>query len=97
MTEQWWLILGLAIGTYSIRLGGYFLGAQLPSSGAWSRALTALPGSLIAALLAVILIQGGTADWLAASIALAVAMLTRSLPLTMIAGIVAVWFLRISL
>lgn len=97
MTEQWWLILGLATGTFLIRLGGYFLGAQLPSSGAWSRALTALPGSLIAALLAVILIQGATADWLAACIAFIAAMLTRSLPLTMIAGIVAVWFLRTSL
>ena len=94
MTEQWWIILGLSIGTYSIRLGGYFLGAQLPSSGPWSRALTALPGSLIAALLVVILVQGEMADWLAASIAFAIAMLTGSLPITMIAGIAAVWFLR---
>jgi len=97
MTEQWWLILGLSIGTYSIRIGGYFLGAQLPSSGAWSRALTALPGSLIAALLAVILVHGNTADWMAASIAFSIAVLTRNVPLTMVAGIVAVWFLRTNL
>jgi uncharacterized membrane protein len=94
MTEQWWLIFGLMVGTFSIRLGGYFLGAQLPSTGAWARAFSALPGCLIAALLAVILVQGNLAEWIAAAIAFAAAALTRNLPFTMLAGILAVWVLR---
>ena len=94
MTNQWWLILGLTLGTFLIRLGGYVLGARLPSTGVWTRAFSALPGCLIAALLAVILVQGNISEWIAAVIALALAMLTRNLPLTMIAGIAAVWALR---
>ena len=94
MTEQWLLIIGLAIGTYSIRIGGYLLGARLPSTGSWAQAFAALPGCLISALLAVIIVQGSMTEWIAASIALVTATLTRSLPFTMVSGIVAVWVLR---
>ena len=94
MSEPWLLIIGLAVGTYSIRLGGFLLGARLPVTGAWKRAFEALPGCLIAALIAVILVQGEVAEWIAACIALATALLTRSLPLTMVVGIAAVWTLR---
>ena len=95
MTDQWWLILGLAVGTFSIRLGGYVLGAQLPSTGVWARAFAALPGCLIASLLAVILVQTSSPEWVAAGFAFMTAMLTRNLPLMMVAGIVAVWGLRV--
>lgn len=94
MTETWTLILGLAAGTFSIRLGGYLLGSSLPATGLWARVFTALPGCLIAALLAVILVQGSGADWGAAAVSLVIAMFTRNLPLTMIGGIVTVWLLR---
>lgn len=94
MTDQWVLIVGLAIGTYLIRITGYMLGARLPSTGSWAKAFAVLPGCLISALLAVIIVQGSPAEWIAASIALVIAILTRSLPLTMIAGITAVWILR---
>ncbi|WP_120500556.1 AzlD family protein [Roseovarius sp. EL26] len=94
MADQWFVILGLAIGTYAIRLGGYVLGARLPTSGAWARAFNALPGCLIAALMTVTLAQGGPAEWGAAGLALIIALLTRNLPLTMLTGIVAICSLR---
>ncbi|MGB0507915.1 MAG: AzlD family protein [Pikeienuella sp.] len=94
MTDQWFLILCLATGTFAIRIGGYVLGAYIPTTGRWAKALNALPGSMIAALLAVILVQGATGEWLAAIVALVAVVLTRSLPVTMIAGIIAIWFLR---
>ncbi|QFT61763.1 AzlD family protein [Roseivivax sp. THAF30] len=94
MNEQAIVIGGLALGTFAIRLGGYLLGASIPESGPWARALQALPGCLIAALLAVILVQAEPAEWTAASVALAVALLSRSLPLTMLAGVGSVWLLR---
>ncbi|UUX48928.1 AzlD domain-containing protein [Nisaea acidiphila] len=94
MNEHWQLISGLAFGTYAIRLGGYLIGARLPATGAWARSFAALPGCLISALVAVILVQGGPADWVAAGAAIAVALATRNLPLTMAAGIAAVWLAR---
>ncbi len=94
MGEPLLVIAGLAIGTFAIRLGGYLLGATIPSGGPWAVALNALPGCLIAALLAVILVQAGPIEWGAAALSLAVALLSRNLPLTMLAGIGAVWALR---
>ncbi|SDG87284.1 AzlD family protein [Roseospirillum parvum] len=93
-TAPWLLIAGLAGGTFALRLGGYLIGARLPREGRWARAFTALPGCLLSALVATSLAQGGPPEWLAAGAALLVAMLTRNLPLTMLAGVGAVWLLR---
>jgi uncharacterized membrane protein len=94
MGEHLPVIVGLAFGTFAIRFGGYLLGSTLPSSGPWARTLQALPGCLIAALLAVILVQAGPAEWGAAALALTVALGSRNLPLTMLAGVGGVWLLR---
>ena len=88
------VIAGLAAANLVIRLGGYYLGAALPQTGAWARGLKALPGTLITALVTLQLIQGGPAEWIAGAVALAVAIVSRSLPLTMLAGIVAIYLLR---
>ena len=89
------VIAALAAGTFAIRLGGYLLGASLPVTGGWARGLQALPGCLIVALLAMILAQSGPAEWLAALLALTIALISKSLPLTMLAGVGAVWMLRL--
>jgi len=94
MHEHWALIFGLATATLSIRVGGYLLGTRLPKSGAWAGLFSALPGTLIVALLTVLLMQGGQAEWFAACLSILVAILTNSLPVTMISGISAIWFLR---
>jgi len=94
MTETWLVIGGLAIATFAIRLGGILLGQRLPRSGAWARALNALPGCLLVSLVAVALLSGGPKEWAAAALAVAAAVLTRSLPLTMVVGIVSIWALR---
>ncbi len=94
MTETWIVILGLAAGTFLIRLSGVLIGQRIPQHGAWARGLRALPGCLIVSLVAVSLLSGGTREWGAGALALAVACLTRNLPLTMAAGIAAIWVLR---
>jgi uncharacterized membrane protein len=94
MPEAILLTAGLAAATFAIRLGGYLIGARLPTTGRWVRAFDALPGCLIAALVTLLLAQGDWPEWLAAAIALAVAIPTRSLPATMLAGIVVVAVLR---
>ena len=94
MDDTWLVILGLAAATFSIRMAGVMLGARLPQTGAWARALLALPGCLIVALVSVSLLSGGTNEWIAGAIAAAVAILSRSLLATMAVGITAIWFLR---
>jgi uncharacterized membrane protein len=84
----------LAAATFSIRFLGVALGQRLPQSGPWTRALNALPGCLIVSLVAVMLAGGGPREWTGAAAALGVAVATRNLPLTMVAGIAVVWFLR---
>lgn len=94
MTEQLWLIALLGAGTFAMRYLGVVAGQHLPVSGPWTRALNALPGCLILSLVMVMLTNGGGEVWLGAVVALAVAIFTRNLPLTMIAGMAAVWLLR---
>ncbi|WP_020591599.1 AzlD family protein [Kiloniella laminariae] len=94
VTDIYPVIFALALATFSIRLGGVLLGQRLPQSGRWARGLNALPGCLIISLVSLLVLSGGPREWLAGGIAAAVALLTRSLPLTMAAGIAAIWLLR---
>jgi uncharacterized membrane protein len=94
MTEPWLVIVGLTVATFAIRLSGVLLGQRLPQGGGWARALNALPGCLLVSLVAVALVSGGPKEWTAAVVAVAVAILTGSLPLTMAAGIASIWALR---
>tara|TARA_B110000046_G_scaffold90536_1_gene98501 strand:+ start:35 stop:334 length:300 start_codon:yes stop_codon:yes gene_type:complete len=94
MNDIWLVIVGLAAATFSIRMAGAMLGARLPKSGAWARALQALPGCLIVALVSVSLLSDGPNEWIAGAIAAVVATLSRSLLATMVGGIAAIWFLR---
>ncbi|OBY25768.1 AzlD family protein [Leisingera sp. JC1] len=94
MTETWTLILGLAAATFAVRLSGYLLGRRLPDHGPWARGLQALPGCLILSLVTYLLMQGGPQEWMAGAAALVVAMFSRSLPLTMAAGIAVICLLR---
>ncbi len=94
MSDTWIVITVLALATFSIRLGGVLLGQKLPVSGPWARGLNALPGCLIIALVSVLVFSGGQDEWIASVVALAAALLTRNLPLTMAAGILCVFLLR---
>lgn len=94
MSDTWFVIAALAVCTFSIRLGGVLLGQRLPTTGAWSRALNALPGCLIIALVSTLVLSGGINEWVASALALGVALITRNLPLTMAIGIFTVYVLR---
>lgn len=94
MAEPWLVIAGLAVATFAIRLSGILLGQRIPGQGAWAVALNNLPGCLLVSLVSVALLSGGPNEWAAAAIAAGVAILTGNLPLTMAAGIAAIWALR---
>ncbi len=88
------VIAGLALSTFALRLGGYYIGASLPKEGGWARAFNALPGSVIASLVAMLMLRGGPNEWVSGVVALGLAILTRSLPIAMAGGIAAIWALR---
>jgi len=94
MNDTWLVIVFLAVATFSIRLGGILLGQKLPHTGPWARALNALPGCLIIALVSMLIFSGGLHEWIAGTVALLAALFTRNLPLTMFAGIVTIFLLR---
>jgi uncharacterized membrane protein len=94
MTEAWFVILALTVGTFAIRLSGVFIGQIIPEQGALARGLRALPGCLIISLVAVSLLAGGPREWAAGLVALVVAVVTRNLPITMASGIAATWLFR---
>ncbi|MGI3904029.1 MAG: AzlD family protein [Janthinobacterium lividum] len=94
MTETWTVIAVLAVGTFAIRLAGVLVGRRIRDDGAWARGLRALPGCLIVGLVSISLLSGGPREWGAGAVAAAVAVATRSLPLTMVGGIAAVFVLR---
>ncbi len=94
MPDSWIVIIGLTVATHAIRLTGVLIGQRVPSHGPWARALNALPGCLIGSLVSLSIVSGGPREWAAGAAALAVAIVTRSLPLTMVVGIAAMWGLR---
>ena len=94
MTDTWVVILGLTAGTFAIRLSGVLIGRRIPEHGAWARGLRALPGCLIVSLVAVSLVSAGPTEWAAGMVAVAIAVATKNLPLTMAGGIAAIWLLR---
>ena len=92
--DHWLLILLLAVGTYSLRLIGLYGGQRMMRSARLKNLLADLPGCLVVALVAASL---GTADlvtWIAAAIALLVAILTRNVVITMALGFAAMFALR---
>lgn len=88
------VMVAMAVATFGVRLGGVLAGRLLPREGAWAAALEALPGCLIVSLVTVTMIGGGPQEWAAGAVTLAVAVLTKNLPLTMIAGVGAIYLLR---
>jgi len=94
MTETWLVIAALAAGTFALRITGIYFGERVPTRGRAAKALRAIPGSLIVALVTVSIASGDAAEWIAGGAAAVVATRTRNLPLTMVAGMVVVWLLR---
>ncbi|WP_216825807.1 AzlD family protein [Ruegeria sp. EL01] len=95
-TEIWLTILGLAIASYSIRLGGYLLAVRLPQKGGWTRGMEALPGCLIVALVALMMLNGGAIEWVAGG-TVSCRRKTRNLPISMLAGMIIVAALRVQM
>ncbi|PWE27498.1 branched-chain amino acid transporter [Pararhodobacter marinus] len=89
MTGAHWAVIGLlALAAFVIRVAGLIAGGRIRASRhAWI--LEALPGLIVVSLVASSLAGEPTATWIAAALALGVAVLTNHVIATMVLGVAA--------
>lgn len=80
--------------SYGIRVSGYLLRSRLPDHPRLVAAMDQLPAAILIALVVPMLARGGIAEWLAASVVLALAWFVDLLLIPLAAGVVAVVLLR---
>ncbi|WP_261566572.1 AzlD domain-containing protein [Frankia gtarii] len=80
-------VVGMALITYSLRVGGLLAADWLPSGGPWARAIGALPGAVLVAVVAPAVIAQGWAGVLAGVATAGVAYRTRNLLASMAVGV----------
>lgn len=94
-SEAMLVILGMAAATYAIRVGGLLLADRLPSDGFVAAWMRYIPGAVLASLVAPAIVGGGPAELGAAAVTAAAFLLGRNLLLAMVAGVGAVFLLRL--
>jgi uncharacterized membrane protein len=82
----WAAILAMAIATYAMRAGGFWLMGHVPLTKRVRRMLEALPGSVVVATVLPIIVRDGLAAALAISAAGAVMLVVRNDLLAVITG-----------
>ncbi|MAL80243.1 MAG: branched-chain amino acid transporter [Sneathiella sp.] len=92
--DHWLLILCLAVGAYGLRLAGLIGGQAIIRNARLKTLLDDLPGCLIVALVAASLANSDLTVWLAALFALAVAILSNNVVITMALGFAAMFGLQ---
>jgi uncharacterized membrane protein len=88
-------IAGMAAVSYVLRAGGLLLGDRLPTTGPWARALGALPGAVLVAVVVPAVADAGRLGVTAGAVTAAVVIRTRNLVLAMVAGVLAMALLRL--
>ncbi|WP_319779214.1 AzlD domain-containing protein [Maridesulfovibrio sp.] len=85
------LIIALtALVTYSMRVGGLLLAGYLPTGGRFSRALKALPGTILISLAAPGFFNEGLIGFAGGIVTVAMAFKTKNVFLAMLAGMLVV-------
>ena len=90
-------ILGMAAVTYAIRAGGLLLANRLPSTGFVAAWLRHLPGAVLAALIAPVILRGGPSEAIAAVATALIYVASRNLFAAMAGGVLAVYLARLLL
>jgi uncharacterized membrane protein len=72
------IVAAMALITLALRTTGFFMMRYVPMTPAIQRMLDALPGSIIAAAVLPVVVQGGRVAWLAVISAMVSMWLTRS-------------------
>lgn len=90
-------ILGMAVATYATRAGGYFLVRRLPPTRFVEAWLRQIPGAMFVALVTPAVVNGGPAFWAGAAAVLTAARLWGNLVASLLAGVAAVYLVRLLL
>ncbi|MCG8494400.1 MAG: AzlD domain-containing protein [Sneathiellales bacterium] len=93
-SAEWLLIILLAASTFSVRVIGLFAGQKITEYPHLKKALDALPGCLLVALIATSLSAASSFIWFASAIAVIVAILSNHVILTMILGFTSLFMLQ---
>ena len=87
-------ILGMALVTYLTRIGGYWLIGRLTLSPRLEAALAALPGTILIALLAPMVLAQGLTEALAGAVVVLAVWRTGNLIVAIVVGVAAAALLR---
>jgi uncharacterized membrane protein len=81
------ILLAMLVAVYITRAGGFWLMGRFPIGPRLRRILDAMPGAVITATVAPILITGGISAWLAVATAAATMILLRNDFAAVVAGV----------
>ncbi|MGH7458920.1 MAG: AzlD family protein [Longimicrobiaceae bacterium] len=87
-------LLSMAVGTYVLRAGGFWMMARWRPPPVVERALRHTPEAVLAALVAPAVLGSGWPGLAAAALTAAVALRTKSLLAAIAAGTLTVWLFR---
>ena len=90
----WMAIAAMALVTYAIRAGGFWLMGYVPLTRRVRSILNALPGSVVVAIILPLAVRGGAAATVAVVTALVVMALRRNDLLSVICGVGAADIVR---
>jgi uncharacterized membrane protein len=90
-------ILGMSLATYLTRAAGLAVMSRLTLSGRAERFMKAIPGAILASIIAPQALAAGPAEAVATLVTGVCAWRFRNLPLAMAAGVAAVLALRLAL
>ncbi|RCK44095.1 branched-chain amino acid ABC transporter [Thalassospira profundimaris] len=79
-------ILGMAVVTYGMRLGGLLMADRLPQTGRWAHVLERLPGAVLISVWVPSALSAGLIGIVGATATLLAMIMTRNLFAAMIAG-----------
>ena len=88
-------IIGMAAVTFGIRAAGFLLAERLPSTGFVAVWFRYIPGAVLASLVAPAVLDGTSAEVIAATATLLVFLISQSLLAAMAAGVLAVYLARL--
>ena len=87
-------ILGMAGVTYLTRVSGLWLARRMAPSERLGAILGYVPGAVLISIVAPNVLAKGPAEAIAAAVTVLASILSRSLPVAMVAGVAAVWLGR---
>ena len=90
-------IAGMGLATYATRAGGFWLMGRIPISSRVERWLAAIPGAILIAIVAPLIVASGPAGWLAVAGTALVAARTNNLLLAIAVGVTMASALRVLL